>query len=215
MIKKTCSAVFAASVFLFILSFSIALPICLRPFYYLHIGPLNLEAQGFTYSQIVDSYNAVLDYLTLPNKEFSAGVMAFSESGADHFADCKALFTLDFTVLICSGILIITFLLLRKFGKLSPLKLGRRSSFFYGAVAAIAVPTIVGIFAAIDFTAVFNAFHKIFFSGKDNWIFDRTKDEIIKVLPQVFFRNCAILIGISILVISLTIIIKELKNRDV
>ena len=215
MIKKTYSSIFAVSVFFFILSFSIALPICLRPFYYLHIKPLNLEAQGFTYSQIVDSYNAVLDYLTLPNREFSAGVMKFSASGANHFADCKVLFNLDFTILICSAILIIAFLLLRRFGKLSPLKLGKRSAAFYGALAALVVPTAVGLFAAIDFSKAFNAFHKIFFSGKNNWIFDRTQDEIIKVLPRVFFRNCAILIGISIFVISFGIIINEFKNRDV
>ena len=38
-------------------------------------------------------------------------------------------------------------------------------------------------------------FHAIFFPGKDNWIFDPAADQIILVMPEVFFRNCALLIG--------------------
>ena len=38
-------------------------------------------------------------------------------------------------------------------------------------------------------------FHAIFFPGKDNWIFDPAADQIILVMPEVLFRNCALLIG--------------------
>ncbi len=213
--KKVLASVFAVSVFFLILTFSISLPIYFRPFYYMHIGPLNLEAQGFSRDEIIGSYNAIIDYLTLPNKNFDAGVMRFSESGKSHFADCKALITLNMTVLIISAALVIIISLLAKSNKLPPLKFGKRSALFYGAVGAVTVPTVIGILAATNFKNAFVIFHKIFFSGKSNWIFDKTQDEIIKVLPEVFFRNCAIFIGISILVISLVIIISEFKNRDV
>lgn len=207
------SSIFATCVFFSILSFSIALPIYLRSFYYLHITPLNLEAQGFTYSQIVNSYNSALNYLTLPNKNFSVGVMKFSENGASHFADCKALITLNMTVLIISFILIVIFLLLKKLGKLSSLKWGKHSAAFRGAVCALGVPILIGVVASLNFNKAFDVFHKIFFMGKSNWVFDKTQDEIIKVLPEIFFRNCAILIAASIFVISLVIIICELKSK--
>lgn len=213
--KKVLACVFTVSVFFLILTFSTSLPIYFRPFYYMHIGPLNLEAQGFSRNEIIGSYNAIIDYLTLPNKDFDAGVMRFSESGKSHFADCKALITLNMTVLIISAAIVIILFLLVKSNKLPPLKLGRHSAAFYGAVCALAVPTVVGILASINFKSAFNIFHIIFFKGKSNWIFDKTQDEIIKVLPEVFFRNCAVFIGVSILVISLVIIISEFKNRDV
>ena len=49
--------------------------------------------------------------------------------------------------------------------------------------------------AALDFDRAFVVFHAIFFPGKDNWIFDPATDQIILVMPEVFFRNCALLIG--------------------
>lgn len=212
--RKIFSAYFALNTFLFILSSSIGLPIYFRPFYYLHIKPLGLESQGFSYEQIVASYNTVLDYLTLPNKEFSVGVMKFSENGASHFADCKALFSLNSAVLLSSFAVIAVFLVLSKKSIIPPLKLGRHSAAFWGATSALAVPIAIAIPAAINFKAAFDAFHAVFFAGKQNWIFDRATDEIIKVLPEVFFRNCAILILISVVIISLTIIIFDFKNRD-
>ncbi len=213
--NKVLFALLTLSVFFLILTFSIALPIYFRPFYYMHIGPLNLEAQGFLRDEIIGSYNEVLDFLTLPNREFSCGVMRFSPSGAAHFADCKVLITLNMTVFVISAAIVIILFLLVKSNKLPPLKLGKRSAFFYGATAAITVPTVIGILASLNFKNAFNVFHKIFFRGKSNWIFDKTQDEIIKVLPEIFFRNCAVFIGVSILVVSLVIIINEYKNKDV
>ena len=52
----------------------------------------------------------------------------------------------------------------------------------------------VGALAALDFQRAFIVFHALFFPGKDNWMFDWRTDEIILVLPEAFFRNCAILI---------------------
>ena len=54
---------------------------------------------------------------------------------------------------------------------------------------------LVAGLAALDFNRAFTVFHAIFFPGKDNWIFDPAVDQIILVMPEVFFRNCALLIG--------------------
>ena len=53
---------------------------------------------------------------------------------------------------------------------------------------------MVGALAALDFDRAFVAFHALFFPGKDNWLFDPAQDQIINILPQEFFRSCAILI---------------------
>ena len=60
---------------------------------------------------------------------------------------------------------------------------------------------LVGGLAALDFDRAFVVFHSLFFPGKTNWLFDPRTDEIINILPEVFFRNCAILI-LAVLVLG-------------
>jgi len=73
-----------------------------------------------------------------------------------------------------------------------------------------AVFSVVGILAAIDFDRAFVIFHTLFFPGKDNWIFDWRMDPIILILPQEFFRNCAILIGMLLLVWCVALVVTDL-----
>jgi len=209
--NKICSVLFSVAVFFFIITFSIGLPIYFRPFYYAHIDAMELEAKsGFSKAEIKEAYNEVLDYLTIPGKEFSTGVMRYSESGASHFADCKVLFDLNALVLMISAIIIIALLVFHKQGKIERPLIGYCSAEFWAAVSAIVLPIVLGSVASIDFDKTFVIFHKIFFPGKTNWLFDSYYDEIINVLPQKFFINCAILIACGVLVISLALIIKEI-----
>ena len=205
-VKRLLSVLCGAAVFFAILTASIGLPIYIRPFYYAHIDALELpEKSGFTKEQIVEAYDQVLDYLTLPGKEFGTGELAYSEDGKAHFEDCKVLFDLNAAVLLASGaVLIVLFLLRRKFG---PYRLGRRSAAFYGALAAIILPIVLGTLAALDFDRAFVVFHSIFFPGKTNWLFDWRTDQIIRVLPQDFFMHCAMLIGSGVLGMSTAILI--------
>ena len=202
--NKVISILFAVSLFFFIITFSIGLPIYFRPFYYAHIEAYELvEESGFTYDEIREAYDEVLDYLTIPGREFGSGVMRYSESGASHFADCKVLFDLNATVLIISSLILIALFVLFKRGKIEGFKLGKFSSAFWSAVFIIILTIVLVVLVSLDFNRAFVIFHKIFFPGKDNWIFSYRDDEIIRVLPQEFFMNCAILIVGSMLIISL------------
>ena len=53
----------------------------------------------------------------------------------------------------------------------------------------------------------------LFFPGKDNWLFDPATDQIILVMPEEFFRNCAILIGVVLLVCCAGLIAAGLLRR--
>ena len=204
--RSLFSVLFALALVLFILTAAIALPIYIRPFYYAHIGPMGLEEYtGLTAQQLKDAYNGILDYLTLPNRPFSCGVLPFSSEGESHFADCRVLFDLNRNVLLLSGTALAVLLLLRK--KLGPYRLGKRSAAWWAGLLALAAPLVIGALAAIDFDRAFVIFHKIFFPGKDNWLFDWRTDPIILALPQEFFRNCAILIGAGLVVFSLSLLI--------
>ena len=204
--NRWLALVLAVAVFFFIFTASIGLPIYIRPFYYAHIEALDLPGvSGFTADQIKESYDEVLDYLTLPGREFGTGVMACSERAADHFRDCKVLFDLNAWLILLSAATILVLLLLRRFGSVE-LNIGSRSGAFWGALSAVGFPLVIGALAALDFNRAFVIFHSIFFPGKDNWLFDWYADQIIRVLPQQFFMNCAILIGSGILILSLGIL---------
>lgn len=213
-IQRLLAVLTAAATFFLILTASIGLPIYIRQFYYAHIGPMELEARsGFTEEQIRQAYDEVLDYLTIPGRAFGTGVMAHSESGAAHFADCRVLFFLNGGVLIGSVAVLLLVYILRKRLSLGMLTLGRRSARFWGAAGAVVLPVVIGSLAALDFDRAFVIFHSIFFPGKDNWIFNSTTDQIILVLPQDFFMHCAILIGCGVLLFSGIVMVTEFTAR--
>ena len=94
--NRVVSVVFAVALAILILTFSIGLPIYFRPFYYIQIDTLDMvERTGYSYEVIKAAYDEVLNYLTLPWCEFGTGELAWSESGASHFADCLFLFNLN------------------------------------------------------------------------------------------------------------------------
>lgn len=186
--SRILSALFALALIICILTVSIGLPIYIRPFYYAHIESMGLpEYSGYTAETIRDAYDAVLDYLTLPGREFSTGQIPHSAEGAAHFVDCKVLFDLNRNLLLLSAAVLTALCFLRKAGKTGPYRLGS--------------------LAATDFDRAFVIFHKIFFPGKSNWIFDWRTDPIILVLPQDFFMHCALLIGGGLVTFSLGILI--------
>ncbi len=206
--KRLLCVLCMVCVFLFLLTASIGLPIYIRPFYYAHIDAYGLEkVSGFSEQEIRAAYDEVLDYLTRPGKEFGTGVLPYSEDGKAHFVDCKGLFDLNAGVLIGSAAVLLTLFLMRK--KWGPYRLGKHSAPYWAAVLALAAPIVIGALAAIDFDRAFVIFHSIFFPGKTNWVFDWYRDQIIRVLPQEFFRNCAILIGGGLVTMAGSILIWE------
>ncbi len=190
------------SLFLFILSFSISLPIYIRPVYYAYSEISNLPKQtGYEKSEIKESYDSILDYLTIPGKEFSVGDMKYSQNGKAHFEDCKKLFSLNATTLILSAF-VVTLLLFCNKSKphLSAL---RRKSFLCAGILSLIFPAVIGCMALVNFDFAFTFFHKLFFPGKSNWIFNPYTDEIINILPQEFFMLCGAIMGVSIFLLSL------------
>ena len=112
--NKISTIILCICTVLLTITFSIALPICARPFYYSHIEKYNLvEITGKTKEEIKVAYDQLLDYLTLPNKEFSTGDFAYSEEGKSHFSDCKDLFNFNFAVLFISLAIIILLCILK------------------------------------------------------------------------------------------------------
>ena len=214
MLNKFLTALFGVAVFIFIITFSIGLPIYCRFFYYMQIETLNIpEVTRQDYSTIKAAYDQILDFLTLPNREFGAGVFSYTDTAEAHFYDCKALFNLNAVALIISSIIIVTIITLNKLKVISLKKPFRMSVSFISSISIFVFFLLLAFIVALDFTAAFTVFHKIFFAGKANWLFDPRRDGFINILPENFFMNCAILIASSIIIISISIIVYQLIKK--
>ena len=191
---KLLTLLWAAVLALVVLTGAIAAPILCRPFYYAHIDALDLtERIGLSETEIRRAFDEMMDYC-MGGDTFSTGILPHSQAGESHFADVRGLFLLDLRLLAASVVAgVALFVLSRLIGRRCAPILGRGPSFWAG-VGLGGSFALVGGLAALDFDRAFVTFHHLFFPGKDNWLFDPATDPIIFILPQEFFRNCALLI---------------------
>ena len=211
--SKLLAVLLAVLAAVILLTASIAVPILCRPFYYAHIGPLQLcEQTGLTREEITTAFDEMLDYC-LGADEFSAGVLHWSEEGKSHFTDVRVLFLLDLRVLAVSIPALIAVLLAARAAKRRPGKLLGRGPCFWAGAGLAGAFAVVGALSAADFDRAFTVFHTLFFPGKDNWLFDPAKDPIINILPQRFFMHCALLILGVLLAGCLILILADILPR--
>lgn len=212
-LNHSTTITFIIMAILFSISFAILIPIIFRPFYYCSIKLLDIEGQcGYSYSEIKEAYDDVMNFIW-HGAEFKTGVFAYSEEGASHFKDCVPLFWLDLWVCIISFVYMMANFILVRFNILEFKKYKGLHPLFYSGAIIIVLVIIIGIIAMIDFYKVFEAFHKIFFPGKDNWEFDENVDEVVKILPENFFALCAAWIGAHVLIFDICGITYGIKTR--
>ena len=122
------------SIFVFILTATIAITILTTPIYEFSLNYLDVPQRvGMTHEQIMEDYYTVLKYLhfpwidTLVFPDFPV-----SASGAFHFWEVKILFYINYSLLFVSGLL--TFFYLRKINRtggwwrlVAPFKIDRKS----------------------------------------------------------------------------------------
>ena len=134
-----------------------------------------------------------MDYLVF-GAPFGTGELRWSESGQAHFADCRTLFRLDFVLLGVSAAVLAMLAVLYRRGKIAFHRFCGRSPAFWAAAGLSAVFLLAALWAVIDFTSLFTAFHHMFFPGKTNWVFDWRTDEIILILPEIFWAKTGALV---------------------
>lgn len=210
--------IYGLSFVLLALTFSIAIPILWRDFYYFHIDLLNIvEATGVSRSDLIYSFNELMDSLVF-YKEFREGVFEYSVSGMNHFLDCRILFTLDLVTLPISFVVFLVYFILIKTKKIIVYRPAGMSILFYASFVPILLLGALAIYALIDVNSAYTFFHAVLFPGKDNWVFNPRTDPIINALPEQFFLDCGILIFSVLLLVLLVVIIynivKKVKSRS-
>lgn len=209
--KKLISIFLTVLTICFIISFSVAVPLLYRPFYYNHIEEYNLTAEtNLTEEQIKQTYDEIVDFGIGKKDEFSLTHFKFSQEGKLHFEDVKKLFILDLSVMSVSSILLFAIIIYCKIKNIKIYNFKGHSPYFYSGVTIITTFAVVAVLASVNFNRAFIIFHKIFFPGKTNWVFSYAEDPVISILPQEFFRNCAILILFIVITFSFMLILTDL-----
>lgn len=169
------------SLFLFIITVSIAFVIVFTPLYYYSAWSMDLpERLGLSMETLMENYHVLLKYLHFPwIQELNLPDFPSSESGLFHFWEVKRLFHLNYIILILSSTGSFIYIkALKKSGRIWTLV----KPFFTAAL----VPPVLLTFLAVSFDRMFVLFHEVFFNN-DDWLFDPAKDPIIMALPQEFF----------------------------
>ena len=155
--------------------------------YSLDIDRLSIaEKTGLTRQVILANYNAVMDFLSpFSGAEFALPDLAWSESGAFHFEECKVIFNGLYLLGAAAAVLMaVFFLFLRRRVRLSLV-------LSVSGCTTVALPLVVCAAVAVDFSKAFVLFPKIFFNN-DMWIFEPVTDPVINILPSTFFMHCAV-----------------------
>lgn len=178
------------------------------PFYELEIDRLDIvSSSGYSKEEILENYQALMDYCSpFSSQELTFPTFPASESGLQHFVEVKQIFQ----VILIGGFLslpLLGFLIYQK---------KKAKEFHYlrsSALIAIILPLFVMIAAGTNFDLTFELFHKLVFRN-DFWIFSPETDPVIKILPQQFFFDSAILIALTILLGSIVLeILYRLRRK--
>lgn len=206
--QKIATLILIVVSMLFIVSASVAVPLECRPFYYAHVDALHMEEETpWTRAEIIEAFDDMMDFC-MGDAEFKTGVLKYSEDGKAHFADCAVLFKLDIHVLMATTVLLIVALAARIRGWKPYRFLDKGPLFWAGSVLSVGF-LVIAFLCSLDFDAAFVTFHHLFFPGKTNWVFYYDVDEIINVLPEVFFMDCAILIVVILFALCIAAMIVD------
>ena len=117
----------------------------------------------------------------------------FNEREIHHMEDVLGLYELARVIKLVSALLALGIIFLF----LSKEKAGFMGKWMVlGIFANHILLILLGIFIVTDFTKYFTIFHEIFFDN-DLWILNPNTDLLIQMLPEPFFINIAVKIGLS------------------
>ncbi len=146
-------------------------------------------AAGIPREEARANYDAVMAYLSpFSETAFSLPSLGWSQEGAAHFADCRAIFS---GVYLAGGIAAVALLVIGLLGGYRDRRVLRA-----GGTATLVIPALLLAAVAVNFDRAFVLFHTVFFPGATNWIFDPAADPIITILPAEFFLHCALVIAL-------------------
>lgn len=179
-------------------------------------------------TDIMDVTEKMMDYLIGEREVLSADTIVngeerdfFNEQDRLHMADVKNLFLGGLKlrwIFLGGAVLLLALLVILK----GDWKHVIPKAYFISLGIFGGLTVILGALFASDFTKYFTIFHEIFFTN-DLWLFDPETDLMIRMLPEGFFYDMVIRIGMIFLAALLVIywgfqlwrrIVKKYENKN-
>lgn len=185
---------FGVLFFFALVGIGLAIVLNVRPLYYLAIKLFDIEEKsGYSVNEIKLNYNALIDYCS----PFFHGPLKFptlpaSDSGLSHFDEVKVIFNIVYAVGFGSLLVVVPAFIYKIYFR-------DRSFFKTCAITAIIIPIILLLACIINFDGLFVLFHKVVFNN-DDWMFSSITDPVIKILPESYFMQCAIVIAAVVII---------------
>lgn len=138
----------------------------------------------------------------------------FNEQDRLHMADVRNLFLGGLKLrTVCMVVFLVLLVLL--IGWKADWKHLLPKAYFIAVGVFLALIAFLAVAFSIDFTKCFTIFHKIFFTN-DLWLFDENTDYMIRMLPEGFFSDMVIRIGMTFVgMLLLLLIVFLVWNRKV
>ena len=123
----------------------------------------------------------------------------FNEQDRLHMADVRNLFLgglklRNYAVIFATILMIVLMAKKADFRRLVP------QGYLQALFVYLILAAILGVAMSIDFTSCFTLFHKLFFTN-NLWIFDPETDYMIRMLPEGFFSDMVIRVGVIFIVL--------------
>ena len=123
----------------------------------------------------------------------------FNEQDRLHMADVRNLFLgglklRNYALILATILMIVLMAKKADFRRLVP------QGYLQALFVYLILAAILGVAMSIDFTSCFTLFHKLFFTN-NLWIFDPETDYMIRMLPEGFFSDMVIRVGVIFIVL--------------
>ncbi len=200
------AAAFSAIVFLLVTC--IDLNCFNRRFYEQEYVSLDTAAElSMSHQDLMKATNALLDYLQDRQDHIVAEIQvngfdreAFNERETLHMIDVKGLYQFALSLRLAAGVIFIV--------SIAVLWWKQRANFFdylslaYAQCAFVFLLFVVflGMWAAVDFSSLWESFHHLFFTN-DLWLLNPHTDLMINLFPESFFFDMVVRIAVSFIAV--------------
>lgn len=160
------------------------------------------ESLGMKLGDVMEVTDYMMDYLIGEEEELSIVTDVdgqiqdfFNEQDRLHMADVRNLFLGGLklrNLCAAAAVLLIAGLIAAKadWKRLLP------RAYFWAVGILLVVTALLAAAFSVDFTRCFTIFHEIFFTN-DLWMFNPSEDYMIRMLPEGFFFDMAVRIGLT------------------
>lgn len=217
-IKRIILIYIALSAVFFSLTMSINIVTKDKNYYYKYSEKNNIaEYAGVDSDKLKKMYSNLIDYIYKGDQNLIN--TDFNKREVSHMVDVNKLYNINIIATYVAAISLIAYIVYLCFAYKKKRSIYRELKFIRKIFLTILFAMIIlSIIISIDFDSAFIKFHHLFFNN-DLWLLDPRTDIMIRMLPQDFFMNMAIRIGLyfvrflALIYIILTILIRNNKEK--